>query len=459
MSVDCDAFYAERDRRTREYQPGWEAHSHHVAVVVGRRAARTAAGQLALLALANQLSRVHRQITFVLPEGAIPVLVGHDRGARDLRKALLGLVVSIDPCGKFMATAEVPRADVSIGIGDVAEGLDWYLGAERTIGILARSPAALSDAQSTAWGGAVASCLGASAVFRAVSGLPVGPVRLSGWTWNEGARAEAGPATIPPLAIGSVLQVGAGAVGTALDYWVEAFGHETAWTLVDGDVVHLHNTNRSLLFAPRHAGWPRGEAQNKAVVAALSLHDAEPFPGWWAEWTAAPGADRTYDVVLPLANGPGVRESIAQLQSPVLLHASTSSNWSAQLHRHVPGLDDCITCRMADVPTGRFGCATGTVPGEDEGDGRSRDAALPFLSALAGLMLACALARLQAGELHGPADNWWAVDLRSAHRMVSTGRHHCREGCETVLAPTARAQIPGGRWSALDPARARVNPR
>ena len=65
--ADCSQFYAQRDLRTSEYMQNrpWEPVPVHVAI--DAEAASEAAGQLALLALANQLARVYRRITFDLP--------------------------------------------------------------------------------------------------------------------------------------------------------------------------------------------------------------------------------------------------------------------------------------------------------------------------------------------------------------------------------------------------------
>ncbi|MDP9301943.1 MAG: hypothetical protein M3P43_13785 [Actinomycetota bacterium] len=65
----------------------------------------------------------------------------------------------------------------------------------------------------------------------------------------------------------------------------------------------------------------------------------------------------------------------------------------------------------------RFSCLTeGAVPVPAESNG-SADAALPFLSAGAGLLLSGALFRLGSGGLVEPAQNHWRVDFQSGHRM------------------------------------------
>lgn len=75
-----------------------------------------------------------------------------------------------------------------------------------------------------------------------------------------------------------MLLVGAGAVGSALCYWLAELGVTGQWSVADSDPAELHNTNRSLGLLAADAGWPDTAPANKAVAAA-SLLGAEPFPG------------------------------------------------------------------------------------------------------------------------------------------------------------------------------------
>ena len=71
-------------------------------------------------------------------------------------------------------------------------------------------------------------------------------------------------------------------------------------------------------------------------------------------------------VVLPLANDRGVRRAIVLRGGPVLLHAATSKDWTAELHRHVVSIDDCIVSRILyDSPPPAFVCSSGEVAAID----------------------------------------------------------------------------------------------
>jgi len=449
---NCREFHRLRDRRTVEYTEHLgvaDVSGAPVHVAIDAVAAAGAAGQLALLGLANQLARVHRRITFAVPDPGVPLVVRTPFGGAALGDALLATATAIDPCGTFRLGTRPEGHVISIGLGaHVGEEFDWYLGADRAIAYLSRMPVGFTPSAATLRGAALASCLGAAAVFRTQLGLAVVPRTLSAWNYAEGARAAPGPDTLEPLDVGRVLVVGAGAVGAGLAYWLHAFGVAGDWTVVDKDAVELHNTNRGLVFSAAHADWPHlrpDEAARKAQVVATVIPGARAFVGWYDDCGAV---KEKYDVILGLANDRNVRHLIAARNATVTLHATTGANWLSQLHRHIAGRDDCIWCRAGEVQTPLLGCSSGKV---EQPDGTSSDAALPFLSAASGLMLATALQRLQHGELEVGARNDWRWDFDSPFRMASSGARLCRDDCRRVHAAHLRQQInEGTRWVALD---------
>jgi hypothetical protein len=206
--------------------------------------------------------------------------------------------------------------------------------------------------------------LGGRRTDRALYGHPARSRRASLWNLGEGDAAETGPALrMSPIDVGDVTVIGAGAVGSAFAYWIRQLGHVGHWVVVDHDRAELHNTNRCLGMIAADAGWaggsPGGAPAGKAQLAA-SLMDAEAYDGWYHEWVSLPG--RRPDLVLPLANEFDVRRAIGQRGEPVLIHATTSPNWTAELHRHLARRDGCIDCRLPQAATGAFRCATGPLP-------------------------------------------------------------------------------------------------
>jgi molybdopterin/thiamine biosynthesis adenylyltransferase len=448
IEKNCEEFYQLRDRRSVEYLGRAIGDLVPVHVTIDAATAATAPGQLAILALANQLARTSRRISFALHDPGVAVLARTPFAGDTLGEVLMTTVREIDPCGEFRLGDRQPGRCVAIGLGaEVGPGFDWYLGADRSIAHLSRSPAAFANTVGTLRGAALASCLGCAAVLREQLGLPVAPKTLSAWNYAEDDAAAPGPESLDVIDVGRVLMVGAGAVGAALAFWLHAFGvGGEGWAVVDRDVVELHNTNRGLVFTARHAGWPEGSPANKALLVAPLIPGATAHDRWYHECGEL--TERKFDVVLALANDHAVRERLTHRNAAVALQATTGENWLSQLHRHILGRDGCIWCRTGEVKTPAFGCSSGEVEGPD---GSRSDAALPFLSAASGLMLATALQRMMTGELTEDSANCWSWDFGSAYRMTSRpAARPCREGCALVPPSAVRQKLTAGtRWAAL----------
>src|SRR5207245_6073398 len=125
----------------------------------------------------------------------------------------------------------------------------------------------IDDDPTAIWGALLAASLGANAAFHRLRGmteLPAGIFSL--WDYARLGDSQGPPAT--PLDVGRVLQVGAGAVGCALDFFLSFVGLGGDWLIVDGDRVDVTNLNRQFLFVARDAGSPEGQPINKALQAA-----------------------------------------------------------------------------------------------------------------------------------------------------------------------------------------------
>lgn len=446
--LERDEFYLLRDKRTNQYLAGQILDSRPVYVSVDTQTLRTRAGQLAVLALVNQLARVHRSVAMDLPPEDQPLLAVTGAPAHDLRSAVLSTMHAADPYGNFAFSSRRPPRCLSIGLGTKsAPGCDWYIGARNAIAYFARSPVAFSATEGSVRGAALASCLGAAGLFRSQLNLESAPRVLSCWNYREGGEAAEGPSDLAILDVGRVLMIGAGAVGGALAYWLREFGVRGQWVVVDRDRPDVSNLNRTILFSASDAGWPNQEPGWKAVIAARAIPGAVPICKWYEEYSQATAEQ--FDVVLCLANEYNVREELACRNLSVLLHATTGTNWLSQLHRHIPGRDDCIFCRVGEIKTTRFSCSTAAIePSAEKGAG---DAALPFLSAASGLMLATLLQRLHRGELISDECNDWRWDFGSSYRMASFAQRACSYSCNRVSPSEVRSRLHlGGRWKSLE---------
>lgn len=445
----CENFYRLRDPRSIEYLGRPLENLLPIHVAIDAVSAATTSGQLALLSLSNQLARVGRRISFSLADPTVRVLARTPFQGATLGEVLLTTALAIDPCGEFTLAGRPTGHCVSIGIGaEVDRDCQWYLGADRSIAYLQRSPVTCADTPGTLRGAALAACLGCSAMLREQLELPVVARVLSAWNYAENDGAEYGPVSAPLVNVGRVLMVGAGAVGAALSFWLHAFGvRGDGWAVVDRDVVELHNTNRGLVFTATDAGWPSGTQVNKAARIVSLMPGATPYACWYHECVEL--VEQKFDTVLALANDYDVRERLTHRNAGLALQATTGENWLSQLHRHILGRDGCIWCRTGDVKHPAYRCSSGTV---GVSGGMRTDAALPFLSAASGLMLATALERLSSGGLIEEPFNTWSWDFDSTYRMAMRPEaRQCRNGCSLVLPANVRRKINAEtRWAGLD---------
>jgi hypothetical protein len=450
------SFYAERDTRTLQYGADTTVLQRPVAVLIGIDATDRPA-QVAALALVNMLARVHQRIHIVVPSAELQARALID--APTLADALIETVTAINPVLNLTAastSSSIPANSITIGIGtNLPSGLDIYLGWNGGRGEIAadscRCPA--EQPEEHILGAATAACLAAAMAFRVAHGNTVRPTRLN--LLERAADADAGATSrTGPVDVGNVLIVGAGAVSQALFYWLREIGISGNWDVVDADLTELHNTNRCLGTTAADAGWPNalpiGEPRPKASVTA-GLIGAQEHLHWFDTWPGLTDAPH-YDLVLPLANERGVRAQVAALGQPILLHATTSPNWTAELHRHIPDRDDCPACRIPEPRTSNFLCGTGPAVPDTPG---SSDAALPFLSAAAGLLLTVGLLELPQGDrfVTGP-QNHWRLHLELGYRLWQS-LIRPNNSCPHTLSPATRKNLhtsDPGRWDSIDPA-------
>ncbi len=377
-------FEREFHSRTLAYLPGYRDDGRAVVVVVDELA-HCPAGHVLTHALVNLLARAHRHI-IIVGDLDQPLLCSTPFDYSTLDEATVGLASAINPYIELTHAQAVP-ADRLLSLGVGAGGADIDLGADRWVATVGTG-ATISCEHETLIGAGLAACLGSYAAFNTLlggEGLAAGS-----WSaWDYGAPGgDQGPGLDGSIDVGRVLCVGAGAVANALLFFGRAVGLAGDWLIADGDAVDISNLNRQMIFLAGDTGWP-GDAigRNKAdVVAARGSPGASSSPNWYGDDPAA--TDFAGDLVLALANEGGVRSRLAHRQPTVLLHATTSPNWQAQAHRHVAGVDDCLHCRLPPEDAPRMGCSEGKVQVDEE---NSMDAALPFLSATAGLMLSSIL--------------------------------------------------------------------
>lgn len=431
------------ESRTLAYAPDVNLDARPVVVVIGE-GAHSRPGHVMLVSLANLLGRAHRRLEFV---GNLdrPFIGNCPFGSKTVGDATVGLVRAINPFIEVTTSTHI-SGDRLIAFGVGADNdVDVALGCEGWRASL--GPGSVVDPDtSSIWGAMLAAVLAAAASFnlmRGVTGEVSGTYSL--WRWGE-ERGEQGPRFEGPIDVGRVLQVGAGGVGAALDFFAALAGVAPGWRIVDGDDVDVSNLNRQLMFLADHAGYnTHDRVDKKAEVAARAL-GAECSTKWYGSDVEV--VEDTYELVLALANEHGARSFLQARQPTVLLHATTSTSFGAQFHRHISGIDDCIECRL---PPGVLDLSCGG--GEVKVEGKPVDAAIGHLSAAAGLLLLAGLIRLQLGQLADIAENKADLTLEGVLSYLQVARApECKTDCQVRLPASARAALNGHlRFAALDP--------
>ena len=453
----AERFYAERDKRTAKYLENDKVEhlQKPVSLHVSADACEKRSGQLLVVTLANLLPRIHRNLRFNLSVPDTKLLVSPICGGSTLSEEIERLVRRVDPCGLFaLGDQNAPTAEVSIGIGARSQpGLTFYLGCDLSNAMLSHTPCPLGvkDSSADLRGAGLAAVLGSVAALKYALDAIFAETIMSAWNFRCGTAADPGPDEFPNIDVGNGLMIGAGAVASAVGYWLMQWGDDSSWTIVDKDKVELHNTNRGMLMFPEDAGWPDSKTNSpRSKVECLGGHlPGSILDGCW--YDTSEHTESQFDTVLVLANERNVRSLAAHRNDPIQLQSTTGSQWFCELHRHIARRDDCIKCRMDfdEAPTHverKTHCSKGIVK---TNDGTVRqDAALPFLSAASGLMLASSLQHLQSGDYVGDDTHHWIWDFYTEKARSDSYKNYCKTNCKiTRSAKFIRTRAQNTRWS------------
>lgn len=433
----------ERDfhQRTLEYTGGLVPVSP-AGVCTGPGTASLLAGQVSVLSAVNLLARTHPRVLICVPD--VPLLVDLPLGATSLQEACRQLAESVRPDFAVELVDRIPDDVDTIGIGNDAPHGTVYAGGRRWTALTSATPVEITQDPSSMLGSALAVVLAHGYIFR----RSIGETSQVDWgvsLWSLTETTEAtGPSELDPVDVGTVWLIGAGAVGSCLAWWLRMIGVRGTWHVIDDDIVKGLNVARSLTFFWGDIDGVASSPSFKCDSVARWLPGAIAHRVRWD--TFRRGGDSLPDVIVPVANEDGVRGKVAHLGHPAVIHATTGPRSVSELHRHIPGRDGCLSCRLpADAPT--FQCAT-----ESSGEQTYLvlgDAALPFLSAGAGLLLLTGLLKLQLGVWDQRDVNQWRLHFGGP--TIQRVSWSCSAGCESVPSPRTRAAVHNQcRWAHLD---------
>lgn len=149
------------------------------------------------------------------------------------------------------------------------------------------------------------------------------------------------------LNLADFIQIGAGAVGSCFDLLLGWSDYKGSGTIIDFDPIGIENLPTALGFTAKNAIQ---KDQKITVVKGLfkaKNWDITTFEGSFYEYYCKNGRDFK-EIVLCLANEQNLWTLLQENYPPVVLHATTSSNWSINLGRHIPIQEWCIVCRFKD---------------------------------------------------------------------------------------------------------------
>ena len=324
--------------------------------------------------------------------------------------------------------ARVGCPTLTIGPGAPASTDGALVWADGWVAVSARGPSSACRAEPITSVLLFAVALGVGRVFRDAWGISaVEPAELRWDTWQHSLKLEPSDRELPPLPpgppeLGRVLQVGAGAVGSNIIYFLGLMGASADLLVLDHDVVKIENLDRSLLFGLQHAHpceMPKVEAAVQAAESFPSLL-VRPVRSKWAKYAVGGYRVGEFDLALALANEDDVWPAMAEAVLPLTLQATTDPDWGVAFGVHTPGTGYCLRCRFPPDPTVvPLICAEAAIEIEPvAGDPQTVHASLPFQSAAAAGLLAVEIDKLALDPISG-APNFVAAKIDATGSVLS----------------------------------------
>ena len=419
-----EEFLARRGDRALRLGYGGACPVDEVALIIRPAALRSPAAGPAAVAAANLLARWVPALSVYLPEET-GTLLG------PLATAIREAAGTANPflCIRW-GPARAGRPSLAIGPGPASrdEVTAW---ADGWAAVSTSGPSSPCHTRPITSVLLFAVALGVGRVFRAAWGLASGgPIEVRWNTWRHTLEPEAvthkqQPLPNGPPDLGRVLQVGAGAVGSNIIYFLGLTGASADVVLIDHDVVKVENVDRSLLFGLPDASpleIPKVEAAVRATESFPALR-VQPVQSKWADYAKSTYRVGDFDLALALANEDHVWPEMAEAVLPLTLEATTDQDWGVAFGAHTPGTGYCLRCRFPlEAPLMPTLCAEGAVEIErTPGNRQTVHASLPFQSAAAAGLLAVEIDKLAFGPISG-APNYVEARIDVLERVLSLYR-------------------------------------
>jgi hypothetical protein len=267
----------------------------------------------------------------------------------------------------------------------------------------------------------VASCLGVAQIFKMAVDQDkedlLQSFRWSMWNYNLASldNVQVAEPSIPSskIYLGNILQVGVGAVGSNVLYFLSMLDSGYKMKIVDYDKVEVENLDRSLLFGISDIEQKKVN-RAKVVMGNYGIAGVEVFDGSWNEFVSKEISLNDFDLWLALANEDNVWQSMAENLPPIVIQATTNYDWGVTLGRHIPFEDFCLRCRFEpDDESVTTICSASEIEQESNGQVKKIHASLPFLSALSASMIISELMKVECDRIR-TNPNYVELNLKSS---------------------------------------------
>jgi hypothetical protein len=442
--MDQQQFYERLNDRIRRYGASPLNPTQVITITASPSYLSNFDGQVAALVACNLLGRLSPSVQIGYPD--MPIHARLPWAGRSLVGHALEGMTAANPFGNYGARP-LAMGDFRFHLGPdghqaIVHGSGWnaYIGPTSS-----PLPPIKSD---VGIGAALAVVLGAAHLFRTCFGAMTDPFACNAWDWKDVPK----PVEFSPVeaSLGHVMTAGVGSVGSVANYFLALATRDFRASLIDHDHVGIHNITRSPIFTDAHAkidltkveavaAFLRRAGVEDVAVDPVALHAS-------ALWNSREAGST--DVLISAANEFNVRYHIEMGFPPIQLYATTGRNWQATLMRHEPGAKACSLCVFP--PDERFvptACATdGSTASQSTIEEKRNDAALPFLSFVAGLMTAAEVLKLTAPGYPFSAERVM-LGLKGEPLLVGTPIPH-RTGClcEGRHKGVHEAAIAGSRY-------------
>lgn len=366
-----------------------------ISVIV--RKYSTLSDQAMAICTANILCRWCRRISFHISKD-IPCLFKRWDGMK-LHEVILEITNSSDPYGEFSIKSirDFMETDMQISIGSTTKDNEFWIDCEGWVAGFGYGPTkgvieAKTDDINTVGAIYASSVINAAAFSSYIHETE--PKHFNKWislldfeTSNQREGLKNSIVTKAPD-VGKIWQIGAGAVGSSFDFILSLFPVSGSIQIIDFDKVEIPNTSSSLIFTAKNAltNIEKVEACSHALRYNHNL-SVQPIPDKdYSQFMREIDLDTNYpDLILCFANEKNIWSTIQHNEPPIVLHATTSSNWGINFGRHIPFDEWCIVCRFGIkdyeyIPV----CSTSTDVSDNQ---EEKLGILPFLSPAAAVLV------------------------------------------------------------------------